>query len=110
MDEKMGVLGLIALPLDKWKRNHFNSNRRLCPGTFDSEGGAQISAGTVEASFDKSERDFLPKSFAPRCARNPAPLFAVRRAGTFHPRPKRRIAQRDQPAQSLVCLTGHLDS
>src|SRR5437762_12613199 len=65
--------------LDKWKRNHLGVNRSLRTGILSSD-GVQISARNVEASFDKPERDFFPKSLAPRCARNPAHLSAVRRS------------------------------
>src|SRR5438046_7465070 len=81
--------------LDKWKRNHLGVNRNLRAGILSSD-GVQISARNVEASFDKPERDFFPKSLAPRCARNPANLSAVRRsASEFHTCPKRRIVQRN---------------
>ena len=82
--------------LNKWKRHYLDVNWWLRTGILSFDDGVQISARNVEASFDKPECDFFPKSLAPRCARNPAHLSAVRRsAGEFHTRPKRRIVQRN---------------
>src|SRR5207248_2227662 len=64
--------------LDKWKRNHLGVNRSLRTRVLISDDGVQISARNVEASFDKPQRDFFPKSLAPRCARTPPPPPTVR--------------------------------
>ena len=69
------------------------------------------SPGRIEAAFDIAQRDFFPKPLTARCASDPAGLFTlVGCAGEFHSWQKRRIVQRNQAAQSLVRLAGHLDS